>query len=104
MAIIAFADPIPFAFASSPEISVSCGDTGTSTAIRTRRQLQNARAIHVVVDPANKCHVDITIELKDESRNRENPAVRPRRPNADQSAGDKPGSQCFNFAGRRYCE
>jgi hypothetical protein len=107
LSIITLADLLfvsPRAFAASPEISVSCGDTNTSTTVRTRRQLQNVRSIRIVVDPANKCHVDISIELKDESRKYHSDVVPPRKSTADQSAGDKLNSQCFNFAGRRYCE
>ena len=92
------------AFATGPEISVSCGEANTGTSIRTGRQLQDVRAIRITVDPANKCHVDVLIELEGGSREYRSNRIRASRRGPGQSMSDTPGPRCFVFAGRSYCE
>lgn len=97
--------PVPsHADGAGPEISVTCGQADIGTSIQTGRQLRNVRAIRITVDPANKCHVDVSIELKDGARDYRNAGIRAPRRSSDQSTSDTPGSRCFVFASRSYCE
>jgi hypothetical protein len=89
--------------AAEPEISVACGSAGT-TSIRTGSDLRNVRAIHITVDPANKCHVDVEIELKDKTqKSRRAARIHVRKPRFE-AARVTLAPRCFNFGGRRYCE
>jgi hypothetical protein len=92
------------AFAAGPEISVSCGGADTRMSIRTGRQLRNVSAIRISVDPANKCHVDVSVELEGGARDYRSARIRARMRHSDQSTSNTPDSRCFVFSGRSYCE
>jgi hypothetical protein len=88
--------------AAEPDISVTCGSTGP-TSISTGNDLRNVRAIHITVDPDNKCHVDVSFDLKEKVHKPRAARVHVRRPRL-QAARFTAAPRCFSFGGRTYCE
>jgi hypothetical protein len=88
--------------AAEPDISVTCGSAGT-TSISTGNDLRNVRAIHITVDPDNKCHVDVSFDLKEQVQKPRTTRVRQHRRRFD-TARITFAPRCFTFGGRRYCE
>jgi hypothetical protein len=93
----------PHAIAAVPEISVLCGGTSISASMPIGRQLRNVRVIRITVDPANKCRVDVSIELKDGADEYKSAKIRARK-RVLEPALSAPGARCFVFADRSYCE
>lgn len=88
--------------ASSAEITVSCGKPDTGTTIRTGSALRNLKAIHITVDPANSCHIDVSIELKNGRQKKT--VAKAKVPKQTEPTAAANGARCFGFAGKKYCE
>jgi hypothetical protein len=86
------------------EIVVSCGTENAAKTIKTKSRLQNVEAIHVKIDAADNCRVDVSYRLRPDAGTFQ--SVRIRAPDHAQPRRMASTSRhrCFVLGGRSFCE